>query len=76
MPDAPTPHATATPAVLPYLVGTSADGNYAFFPSGAVRRLGNTELQRLRDELGVRVLGLSGTDQANAEKVSRQVFGI
>jgi hypothetical protein len=61
---------------LPYLVGTSPVGNFAYFPSGAVRRLGNTELQRLRDELGVRTLGLSGTDQANAEDVSRTIFGV
>jgi len=61
---------------IPYLVGTSGDGNFAFFPSGAVRRLGNTELQRLRDELGIRTLGLSGTDASNAAKVSKTVFGL
>jgi hypothetical protein len=61
---------------VPYLVGTSETGNFAFFASGAVRRLGNTELQRLRDELGIRTLGLSGTDSSNAAKVSKQVFGV
>lgn len=61
---------------LPYMVGQSDVGNFAYFPSGAVRRLGNTELQRLRDELEIRTLKLSSTDAANAAKISKEVFGL
>ena len=63
--------------VLPYMIGNAGDrGSFAYYPSGAIRRIGGTELQRLRDELDVRYLNLSGTDAGYAEKASQAVFGL
>ena len=59
---------------LPYLIGLSDKGNFAYFPSGAIRRLGNTELQRVRDELKVRAINLSANDADKAVTVSKEIF--
>jgi len=62
---------------LPYLVARRGEAaSFALFGNGAVRRITVAiEYQRLTNELGVRVLEVSGEEHDALATMSRDLFG-
>jgi hypothetical protein len=63
---------------VPYLIALrNANASFALFGNGAVRRItGAIEYQRLANELGVRVLEISGEEHDALATISKNLFGI
>jgi hypothetical protein len=63
---------------VPYLIALrNANASFALFGNGAVRRItGAIEYQRLANELGVRVLEISGEEHDTLATISKNLFGI
>jgi hypothetical protein len=71
MPDAIPDHSP-----LPYMLGTGTGGTFAYFGSGAVRRLHNAEIIYLRDEQRVRRIELDSGGVNSAAAVSKYLFNV
>jgi len=62
---------------LPYMLGVQgSNAAYAFYPSGAVRRVFGMELGLLKDEFGVRTVEISGDDSGAYAALSQRLFGV
>jgi hypothetical protein len=63
---------------VPYLIALrNADASFALYGNGAVRRIsGAIEYQRLANELGVRVLEISGEEHDTLATISKALFGM
>lgn len=66
-----------TDPTLPYMLGVQgSNATYAFYPSGAVRRVFGMELGLLKDEYRVRTVEISGDDSAAYAALSQRLFGL
>jgi hypothetical protein len=59
---------------VPYLIGATSTDRFAYFSSGAIRRLSATEYAELKSQ--VRVITLTAADVTLAKKVSATLFGV
>ena len=59
---------------LPYMLGKGEDGTFAYFGSGAIRKLSNAEIVYLRDEQRVRMIDLDSDGSNQAFWVSNVLF--